>query len=275
MPAAPAIAPLLGVTAVNTTSPTVVPATGDAFGKMLRSVWAAASDPASEPAPNDDVQGLPARAAPEQEPAAIVEAAPDQVVTAATALPVGSSAARQAAPVEKHARVGEIDSQAAVAQAVVSQGASPDAASAALSIVAAASAAPVVVSGQTSVPPTATPPARAVPPARKPATSVSLAAVSPATVADGPVSIQADPVPATLGRDAASAAAAAPAEGLNTEIPASDSAVRTQGTAPAKRPRIPLQGASPRPGCRCDRGSRHGRGIASGRYSGSGPGFCI
>jgi hypothetical protein len=60
LPAAPAIAPLLGAIAVKTTFAPAAPATGDAFGQVFRAVWGAASGVVAVPAPDNGAQGPPA-----------------------------------------------------------------------------------------------------------------------------------------------------------------------------------------------------------------------
>ena len=81
MPAAPAIAPLLGTIAVKTTSAPALSAIGEGFGQVLRSVWGAASGGGAAPAPADGGQGRPAPADPDPEAATTAEAAVDQAAS--------------------------------------------------------------------------------------------------------------------------------------------------------------------------------------------------
>ena len=111
MPAAHAIAPLLGPIAAKTTSAPAAPATGNAFGQVFRSVWDAASGAAAAAAQTDGAQtdgaqtdgaridgaqtddaladgahGPSAQAAPDPQAATVAAAAADQVAPAPATL---------------------------------------------------------------------------------------------------------------------------------------------------------------------------------------------
>ena len=109
MPAAPAIAPALGSITVTTAASPVAPSTGDAFGKVLRSVRDTAATSVPAPAPSNYTQRssvstlLAPRVPPRVDAAGSVSAGTDQSAATRTSAQAAASPAVAAPAVASHA----------------------------------------------------------------------------------------------------------------------------------------------------------------------------